>query len=99
VRWAANQAFNVTDGENISTPELLRRISAALEKPSRIFNFPVALLLIAARLAGQQEKLRRLLDDLVIETGKAKELLHWQPPVSVDEELAKTAGWFLSQER
>ncbi|MEA3280490.1 MAG: SDR family oxidoreductase, partial [Thermodesulfobacteriota bacterium] len=38
---AAGQTFLISDGEDVSTPELIRRIALALEKPARLFSIPL----------------------------------------------------------
>lgn len=93
---AANQVFLVSDGEDISLPQLLRKMAAALGVPSRIFPFPVNCLWFAARLLGRKNVARRLCGSLQLDISKTKELLGWTPPVSVDQGLKQTAQWYLS---
>ena len=90
---AANQIFLASDGEDLSTAGLLRRLGAALDKPARLLPFPPALLLVAASLIGKAEPAKRLLGNLQIDIGKTQHLLGWTPPYRVDEELrSATAG-------
>ncbi|ABD06261.1 NAD-dependent epimerase/dehydratase [Rhodopseudomonas palustris HaA2] len=94
---AANQTFLVSDGEDLSTPALLTRLAAALEVRARLLPFPPVLLERLARLAGQGAAISRLQNSLSLEIGKARQLLEWTPPVSVDEGLRRTAAAFLSE--
>ena len=94
---AANQTFLVSDDEDLSTTELLRRLGAALEKPARLLPIPASLLELAARLVGKQDIAQRLLGNLQVDISKTKEMLDWTPPAGVDEGLRKTAQWYLSQ--
>ena len=94
---AANQTFLVSDDEDLSTTELLRRISAALDKPARLLPVPSSLLQIGARLLGKKDVAQRLLGNLQLDISHTKEILGWAPPVSVDEGLSKTAEWFLNK--
>lgn len=87
---AVNQIFFVTDGEDLSTPELIRRIARALGVAPRLFSFPLSLLNLAARLAGLQAQIERLTQSLQVDTGKARRLLDWQPPLDVDSALGET---------
>ena len=64
---AAGQAFTVSDGEDVSTPELVRRIARALGRPARLFPFPVALLRLAGKFAGQRQAIDRLTGDLTVD--------------------------------
>ncbi|MBS7691501.1 SDR family oxidoreductase [Pseudomonas lalucatii] len=95
---AANQTFLVSDGEDLSTTELLRRMAAALGKPARLLPVPSRLLETAAALLGKQALSQRLCGSLQVDIGKTRELLDWTPPVSVDEALRKTAKHFLEQQ-
>ncbi len=88
---AANQAFLVSDGEDLSTPQLLVRMGRALGRPVRLVSVSPALLNAAASLAGHASLSRRLCESLQVDISKAQLLLGWYPPVSVDEELKRVA--------
>lgn len=96
---AANQAFLASDGEDLSTPELLRRLGRALGRPARLLPVPASLLRLAAAAAGKGEVLRRLCGSLQVDISKNRELLGWRPPLDADESLRRTAAWFLAQQR
>jgi nucleoside-diphosphate-sugar epimerase len=95
---AANQTFLVSDGEDLSTTELLRRMSTALGKPARFLPVPSRLLEIGAAMLGKQALAQRLCGSLQVDIRKTRELLNWTPPVSVDEALRITAKHFLEQQ-
>jgi len=92
---AANQTFMVSDGEDLSTTELLQRMGEALGKPARLFPVPIGLLKTAATLIGKRDMAQRLLGSLQVDISKTREVLGWIPPVSVDEGLKRTAHWYL----
>lgn len=92
---AVNQVFLVSDGEDLSTTELLKRASKALGVSALLIPVPVWLINIAGRLTGKSNVLQRLLGSLQVDITKTRELLNWEPPVSVDEALQKTAASFL----
>ena len=94
---AANQTFLVSDGEDISTAQLLRRMSKALDKPARLFPLPTSLLQLGANLIGKQDIAHGLLGDLRVDISHTKKVLNWTPRFSVDEGLKRTAEWYLSQ--
>ncbi len=96
---AANQVFLVSDGEDLSTTELLQRSGQALGKPTRLLPLPAFLLTTAARLLGKAAVAQRLCGSLQVDMGKTKTMLNWTPPVSVDEALSKTARHFLKQQK
>lgn len=93
---AANQTFLVSDGEDISTTELLRRMGAALGKPARLLPVPVRMLEAGAALLGKRDLSKRLCGNLQVDISKARDLLGWSPPVSLDEGLRVTAEHFLA---
>lgn len=88
---AANQIFIAGDGEDLSTTELLQRLAAALGKTAWLVPVPVPVLMCAASLLGKQAVAQRLCGSLQVDISKARDLLGWTPPVSVDEALHKTA--------
>jgi nucleoside-diphosphate-sugar epimerase len=94
---AIDQTFLVSDGDDLSTPELLRRIAKAFGKPLRLIPVPVFLLRTAALLLGKKDFFQRLCGSLQIDIGKAKQLLGWTPKFSVDEALLKTTKHFLKK--
>lgn len=87
---AVNQTFLVSDGDDLSTPDLIRRMAQARGRKARLFAFPFQLLQAVARLAGRQAQLQRLSESLQVDISKAQQLLGWRPPVSVDEGLRRT---------
>lgn len=84
---AANDHFLVSDGEDLSTTELIRRMARALECPARLFSVPDWALRGLAVAIGQGDAMRRLTGSLTVDIGKARERLGWEPPVSVDAGL------------
>jgi nucleoside-diphosphate-sugar epimerase len=94
---AANQTFLVSDGEDLSTTELLRRMGVALGRPARLIPVPVSLLTAGAALLGRRDIAQRLCGSLQVDISKARTLLGWKPPISVDEGLRRTAKGFLHE--
>ena len=93
---AARGPFLVSDDESVSTPELVSRIARALGKPARLLPAPLALLRAAAIIAGRRDEIRRLTGNLAIDSLRARRLLDWRPPYTLDAGLAQTARWFKS---
>lgn len=91
---AANQTFLVSDGEDLSTTALLRRMGAALGSPARLFNVPIPALKLGAAMLGRRSMYQRLCGSLQVDICKTEEMLGWMPPVSVDEGLRRTAEEF-----
>ena len=90
---AANQTFLVSDGEDLSTTALIRRMGQALGKPARLLPVPPALLQLGAAIVGQRNVVQRLLGNLQVDIAYTRNTLGWAPPISVDEGLRRaTAG-------
>ncbi len=89
---AANQTFLVSDGEDVSTTELLRRMGQALGRPARLVPVPVSWLKLAATLVGKRDVAQRLCGSLQVDIEKTRRLLGWTPLVSLDEGLKKTGA-------
>ncbi|MCF6324142.1 MAG: SDR family oxidoreductase [Gammaproteobacteria bacterium] len=94
---AANQTFLVSDGEDMSTSELLMRMGESLSKPARLLPVPEILLRGGALLLGRRDIARRLTGSLQVDIKQTKSKLDWIPPVSVDDALKRTAEEFLLQ--
>lgn len=91
---AANQTFLASDGEDVSTADLIRRVGAALGYPVRLFGVPPSLLRLAGTLMNKSSVYRRLCGSLQLDITKTRKLLGWTPPISVDEGLRRTAKGF-----
>ncbi|MCK4468842.1 MAG: SDR family oxidoreductase [Desulfobacterales bacterium] len=95
---AAGETFLVSDGEDLSTPALIRRIALSMNIPARLIPVPVCLLRLGGSLLGKKSAVDRLCRSLQVDISKAKSVLGWKPPLSVDEGLVKTADWCLNDE-
>jgi len=91
---AAGHTYLVCDGEDISTPDLVRQLGRGMGVPSRLFPCPPALLCIAGKLAGKSQQLERLLGSLRVDSDKMRADLNWVPPYSLQQGLQATAEWF-----
>jgi len=84
---AANRILLVSDGRDLSTPELICEIAQACGVASRLLPFPPLLLHFLARLCGRQMEIRRLTGSLQLDSSQTSSLLDWRPPVSLEEGL------------
>ncbi len=89
---AAQQTFLVSDGDDLSTAELLLRMASALGRSPRLLPFPPALLRLGAATLGRQAVVQRLLDNLQVDITHTRQTLGWQPPITVDEGLRRTVA-------
>jgi len=94
---AAGKTYFVSDGDDVSTPELVRRVARCLGKPARLFPCPPSLVRLAGRMSGKKAAIDRLLCSLVVDSGKIRQDLGWQPPFTLEEGLRVTGEWFQRQ--
>ena len=90
---AANEVFLISDGRDVSTPELLRKVAKSYEVKSRLLPVPVSLMRFATKILGIGKIADRLFENLQIDNSKAYDLLGWRPVVTMDEQLKKMAGY------
>ena len=95
---AANQVFLASDGEDLSTTELLQRVGLSLGRHVRLIPVPASFLVMFARLTGKSVLARRLIGSLQVDITKTLNTLEWVPPVNVEEAIDKTVKGFLQQQ-
>ncbi len=91
---AANQTFLVSDGEDFSTAQLLKRMGTAMGHPARLFHLPPSLLKLGAIVLNKPGMYQRLCGSLQVDITKTIRLLGWTPLVSVEEGLRRAAESF-----
>lgn len=91
---AAGKAFLVSDGDDVSTPELVRRIAAALGRRPFLLLVPVSWMQWAGRVLGKQAAINRLLGSLCLDMSTLRDELGWTPPYTMQEGLEATAQWY-----
>ncbi len=89
---AAGGLFLASDGEDISTADLLRLLASAMGKRSRIFPFPVSLLRILMRATGQHAEFTRLSSTLLVDSSRARSVLDWSATKSLVGGLREMVG-------
>jgi len=94
-RRAAGETFLVSDGEDVSTPKLIRNIAFCLGKQPNLVQVPVGVLSMSGGLSGGAALINRLIDSLVIDSSHVTETLDWRPPFSMLEGLQATVDWYV----
>lgn len=94
---ARDETFLVCDREDLSTPELIRRLRRAMGKPMRLFSVSPSLLRAGAALIGCGNEAARLLDSLVVDSSQICTTLGWQPPHAVNDGLQMTVDAYLAE--
>jgi len=96
---AANEVFLISDGEDVSTSELLRKVAKAFGQQSRLMPVPVELMIFCAKLISKGAVANRLFSSLQVDSSKARDLLGWKPVVTMDEQLREVADVYLNKAR
>lgn len=91
---AANQIFLVSDDHDVSTTQLLKKLANALNKPSLLIPVPRPVFTFFSKLFGKQAIVNRLFESLQVDIEHTKNTLNWQPPISFDKALKKTATFY-----
>lgn len=88
---AVGQTYLVSDGEDISTPDLLRQLAIGMGVPSRLFPCPPFVLRLAGSLVGKSAQIERLLGSLQVDSGRIRRDLNWLPSHTLQQGLRATA--------
>jgi UDP-glucose 4-epimerase len=91
---AAGEIYFVRDGEDVSTPALIRNVAAAVGRPARLFPVPRGLLRLAGAITGKTRAISTLLSDLQVDDEKIRRQLEWTPSLNMLQGLEETAAWF-----
>ncbi len=89
---AANETFLLSDGENVSTPCLLKMIAEAQHKKVVLFSLPLGVLKAVCGLVGKGQELEKLTGTLVVDSSKIRRLLGWTPPFTLEEGIRETVS-------
>ena len=93
---AKNQVFNVSDDHDVSTTELLKTIGAAMNKPARLLKVPLSVLKLGSQIIGKPRAYDGLCGSFQLDISQTRQKLDWQPPFSLQEEIAATVAWYQS---
>jgi nucleoside-diphosphate-sugar epimerase len=93
---AAGRTYLLSDGEPLSTPELLRQMGRALGRDARLLPCPPALLGSAGALLGRSGEVARLTGSLEVDSARIERELGWSPPHSPEHGFRETADWYNS---
>ncbi|MFA6013853.1 MAG: SDR family oxidoreductase [Gallionellaceae bacterium] len=91
---AAGQTYLLSDGDDISTPDLLRELGKGLGCPAWLLPCPPGILKFVGSVTGRSDQIERLLGSLQVDSGKIRRELNWTPPYTVQQGLHATAEWY-----
>jgi len=87
---AAGETFLVSDGEDISTPDLIKVIACTMGKKANLFSVHPGILKALCKIAGKGEELEKLTESLLIDSSKIRKLLDWKPPFTFEKGMKYT---------
>ena len=82
---AAGETFLVSDGQDVSTPDLIKMIACSMEKRAFLFSLHPSILKALCKIAGKSEELEKLTGSLLVDSSKIRNLLGWNPPFTLEE--------------
>jgi len=94
---ASGKTFVLNDGQDVSTPDLIRRLAVELGVPGRLLPCPPFMLRLAGRMLGKADSVSRLSDSLQVDSSAIRRELGWAPPYSLEQGLRATAQWYRNQ--
>jgi nucleoside-diphosphate-sugar epimerase len=86
---ASGKIFLASDGEDLSTPELIKLIASSMRKKANLFPFPISMLKFLGSVFGRSEEINRLVGSLQVDIEYTKKILSWTPPTSVEEGIRR----------
>jgi nucleoside-diphosphate-sugar epimerase len=96
---AANQVFLLSDGQDFSLTQLVTLLRSFMCNPRRLIPIPVLVFRIAGLLVGKNPVVDRLVGSLQVDADKARKLLGWVPPYTVEQGIQATVGSFMEAKK
>jgi nucleoside-diphosphate-sugar epimerase len=93
---AAGKTFLLSDGQDVSSPELVLKLAKELDAPGRLLHCPRPLLRLGGRMLGKADAVSRLVESLQVDSSALRRELGWEPPFSLEDGLKATAEWYRS---
>lgn len=87
---AVNRTFNVSDGEDLSTAELINRLGIVMGRPARLFPCSEAALLLISRILKIEDKMQKITGSLQVDITETIQALNWRPVSSSENDLKFT---------
>ena len=101
------ETYFVSDGSDLSTPDLIRTIARALSRPARLVPIPPILLRMLGRTADlargvippvlSSGAVSRLVDSLAVNITKISKATGYRPPFTPEQGFQVAAQWYQSR--
>jgi nucleoside-diphosphate-sugar epimerase len=93
---AAGETFLVSDGKDISTADLVRKMASVMGHRATLLPVPLVMLKALGSLTGERAEIDRLTSSLRVDSSKIRELLDWQAPYTFEHGIQETVDWYQS---
>ncbi|MDR0565291.1 MAG: NAD-dependent epimerase/dehydratase family protein [Azoarcus sp.] len=86
---AGGHILYVSDGEDLTGADFVRRLGDALGKPAKLSRKPLWM-----SFRGKRAFIERLKTPMQVDIEHTRRLLSWTPPYEIDDTLAQTVAYF-----
>jgi len=93
---AEGETFLVSDGQDVSTPDLIKMIASAMEKTPMLLPIPLSLLNFFGKIIGKRDEIKKLTGSLSVDSSKIRKMLNWKPSFTLEEGIEETVKWYKS---
>ena len=93
---AAGETFLISDGEDISTADLVRKMASAMGRKATLLPVPLVILKALGSLTGKRAEIDRLTGSLCVDSSKIRKFLDWQAPYTFEQGIHETVDWYQS---
>ena len=91
---AVGETFLVSDGQDVSTPDLIKMIACAMKKRAVLFSLYPGILKVLCKIIGRSEELEKLTGTLIVDSSKIRNLLGWKPPFTLEQGIQETVNYY-----
>jgi UDP-4-keto-D-QuiNAc 4-reductase len=91
---AAGQTFMLSDGQDVSTPDLIKMIAQAMKKNAVLFTLHPVILKVLCKIADKDEELEKLTGTLLVDSSKIRDTLGWKPPFNLEQGIQETVNYY-----
>lgn len=91
---AAGETFLVSDGQDVSTPDLIKMIACTMNKKAVLFFLHPSILKALCKIVGKDKELEKLTGTLLVDSSKIRNLLGWKPPFAFEQGIQETVNYY-----
>lgn len=95
---AAGETFLISDGQDVSTTQLLKAVALSMNKRARLIPIPMSIIEFAAQVIGKPQISQRLCGSLEVDISHTRKILDWEPPVTFEQGIKRTVQAYLDSQ-